>query len=226
VPDGRYTVTFRPTDVAGNPGDPVTAQVDVYAALKGLAKAPALFFPQDGDTLARTTTVSWTLQSKANVTIRVFDAKGAVVRAPVTAKAMPAGAGSWVWNGAITGGAWAPRGAYHIVVTATNGTQSASQTVYVTADAFRITASTPGATRGKAITATAFSAEALKTAPKLVVRQPGVADWTVTMTASNGRWVATITPKKAGTAGTMTLFVKGTDTAGGSNQSSLRLALQ
>jgi hypothetical protein len=53
-----------------------------------------------------------------------------------------------------------------------------------------------------------------------------VADWLVTMTASGGRWTATLTPKKAGTAGIVTLIVKGTDTAGGANQSTIRLALQ
>ena len=226
VADGRYTLAFRPTDAAGNRGNPATAEVDVYAALQGLARSPSLFFPQDGDALARSATATWTLRSPAAVTVRVLDASGKVVRAPMTGKALPAGAGSWTWSGKTDAGAWAPRGTYRIVVTATNGTQSASQAATVTADAFRITTSTPGATRGKPMTVSVSSAEGLATAPKLVVRQPGLADWTVTMTASGGHWTATVTPKTAGTAGTMTLYVRGTDAAGGANQSSARLALQ
>jgi flagellar hook assembly protein FlgD len=226
VPDGRYTVTLRATDTAGNPGAPVTDLVDVYAALKGVARTPSLFFPQDADTLARKTTVAWTLQSPAKVTVAVLDAKGAVVRTGMTAKALPAGAQTWAWNGKNAAGAWVPRGTYRIVVTATNGTQAASQATTVLADAFRITTSTPTAKRGRAITVTATSAEALRIAPKLVVRQPGVPDWTVTMAKSGGHWTATITPRKAGTAGTMTLIVKATDTAGGFNRSTARLALE
>jgi flagellar hook assembly protein FlgD len=225
VPDGRYTVTFASTDLAGNTGVPVTSTVDVYAALMGLARTPALFFPQDGDKLAATAKSTWTLKSPATISITVLDAAGTVIRA-TTPKAMPAGAGSWTWNGKDEAGAWVPRGGYRIVVGATNGTQAATQSVLVGADAFRITTSTPAATRGKSITVTASSAEPLKAPPTLVVRQPGVADWTVTMTAKGPSWVATITPKKAGTAGTMTLFVRGRDTAGGPNQSNLRLALQ
>jgi hypothetical protein len=225
VPDGRYTVTFRPTDVAGNPGDPVTEPVDVYAALVGLTRTPALFFPQDGDRLAATTKAAWTLRTAATVSIQVLDSTGTAVRTTAP-RALPAGAGSWAWNGRDDAGAYVPRGPYRIVVTATNGTQAASQSVAVAADAFRIATSTATAIRGKAITVTASSAEPLKAAPTLIVRQPGLADWTVTMTAKGATWTATITPKKAGTAGTMTLFVRGRDTAGGPNQSNLRLAIQ
>jgi flagellar hook assembly protein FlgD len=226
VPDGRYTVTFRPTDAAGNRGQATTDAVDVYGALKGLARTPTLFFPQDGDSLARSATASWTLLSPATVTVRVLDARGNVVRSPIKAKALPAGAGSWTWSGKTDAGIWAPHGTYRVVVTATNGTQAATQTVTVIADAFRIATSTPTATRGRAITVTATSAEPLKTAPRVVVRQPGVADWTVPMTVSGGHWTATVTPRKTGTAGTMTLYVKATDTAGGANQSSVRVVLQ
>ena len=225
VPDGRYTVTLSPTDAAGNAGAPVAEAVDVYAALTGVTRAPTLFFPQDGDALAAMTKAAWTLKAPATVSIRVLDATGTAVRT-TTPKALPAGAGSWSWNGKNDAGAYVPRGTYRIVVTATNGTQVAGQSVAVTADAFRITTSTPTATRGKAITVTAISAEPLKASPRLIVRQPGLADWAVTMQAVGSTWTATITPKTAGTAGTMTLFVRGRDTAGGANQSNVRLAVQ
>jgi flagellar hook assembly protein FlgD len=226
VPDGRYTIAFRETDAAGNPGEPVTAPVDVYAALAGLARAPAMFFPQDADTLARSAAVTWRLVSPATVTILVLDGKGSVVRSAMTAKALPAGPQTWTWKGRTDAGAWAPRGTYRVVVTATNGTQSATQTTSLLADAFRITTSTASAKRGTPITVTATSVEELRSAPKLVVHQPGLASWAVTMTRAAGHWTATITPRKAGAAGTMTLVVKATDTAGGVNSSSVRRTLE
>ena len=44
--------------------------------------------------------------------------------------------------------------------------------------------------------------------------------------AGTSTWTATITPKRAGAAGTLSLTVKATDTAGGVNQGTLRLGLQ
>ncbi len=216
VPDGRYTVSFLPTDAAGNDGVAAPAVVDVYGALKALTRTPTLFYPQDEDTLGRKATASFTLLRPATVSISVLDASGAVVRAGMTAKALPAGLTTWAWNGKTDAGTWAPRGTYRIVVTATNGTQAAGQSVPVLADAFRFKASTPSAVRGKAITITATSAEPLSPTPKLVVRQPGLPAWTVTMTRTGTTtWTATITPKKTGAAGTLVLTVRATDTAGG-----------
>jgi flagellar hook assembly protein FlgD len=226
VPDGRYTAALAATDTAGNPGAAVKAEVDVFAALRGLARSPSLFYPQDADTLARTTKVTWTLQSPASVSIRVLDAKGAVVRTAMTAKAFAAGTQAWSWAGKTDAGSWAARGTYRIVVTATNGSQAASQWTTVLADAFRVAVSTPTATRGKAVTVTATSAETLGGTPKVVVRQPGLADWSVAMTKAGAAWTATVTPKKAGTAGTMTLVVRATDSAGGTNRTTVKLALQ
>ena len=227
VPDGRYTLTFTPKDLAGNTGKPATTEVDVYSALKGLARTPSLFFPQDADALAGRTTVSFTLLSDATVTVRVLDKAGNVVRTGPAGKAMAAGARTWAWNGRTDAGDLAPRGTYRLEVGATNGTQAESIGTTVLADAFKLTATVTTATRGKALTITARTAEPLATTPKLVVRQPGMDAWTITMTkASSTSWTAVVTPKKGGTTGTMSLVVKATDTKGGANSSVLRLALQ
>lgn len=225
VPDGRYEVKLVATDVAGNAGAPAPVVVDVYAALKGVTRAPTLFYPQDGDTLAKSTTASYTLLTPATVSIQVLDAKGVPVRTDA-AKPMAAGAATWAWNGKTDDGAWAPIGTYRIAVTATNGTQSATQIVAVGTAAFRVTTSTAPATRGKPLTVTVVSVEPLATAPKLTVRQPGLADLVITMTRGGSAWTATVTPKKTGPAGTLTLIVKGKDTAGGTNGTTVRLALQ
>ncbi|HYO44581.1 MAG TPA: FlgD immunoglobulin-like domain containing protein [Candidatus Limnocylindrales bacterium] len=227
VADGRYTVTITPLDAAGNPGGPATVEVDAYGALKALTRTPASFFPQDGDALATRTRAAFTLLAPATVTIRVLDKDGTLVRAGMTDKALPAGAASWAWNGKDDAGAYVPRGIYRIVVTATNGTQATSQGVTVATEAFRLSTSATTATRGKAFTVTAVSVEPLSTTPKVVVRQPGMDPWTITMTKRTATtWTAIVKPRRGGTAGTLRLTVKATDSRGGANSSVIRLALQ
>ena len=227
VPDGRYTVTLGARDGVGNTGTAAPTEVDVYASLAGLERATALFYPQDSDKLAARAAVTYRLQSRARITIQVVDAQGAVVRKAVTDKAHKAGPATWSWNGKVAGGRYAKPGAYRIVVSASNGTQHAAQSVPVTADAFRLAASVSTAVRGKALRITARSAEPLSTTPVVVVRQAGAKPWTITMSRTSGStWAATITPRRHGPAGTLALAVKARDEAGGRNRSVLRLALR
>ena len=225
--DGRYSVSFASRDIAGNPGATVSATVDVYAALGAVTRSASVFFPQDGDALAAKATLSITLVEPATVSIAVVDRTGAVVRAGPTGRAYRAGPVAWSWNGRLTDGSWAPRGTYRLVVTAGNGTQSVTRALGVTADAFRLTSSVVSAVRGRTLVVTAVSAESLATTPVVVVRQPGLAAWTVPMVkASSTRWTASIKPKPGGTVGTMSLTVRAKDVAGGTNSSVLRLALR
>jgi flagellar hook assembly protein FlgD len=227
APDGRYTVTLTPVDVAGNAGEAKSSEVDVYAALAALARTPTAFFPQDADKLAPKTVASFTLKAPAVVTIRVLDKDGTVVRTGMTDKELPAGPATWAWNGKTDGGAFAARGTYRIHVAATNGTQRAAQQASVVAEAFRLSATVDAAARGKSLTITAVTVEPLSTTPRVVVRQPGLEPWTVTMTKRGSTtWTAVVTPKRGGTAGTMSLSVKALDTRGGVNSSVLRLALR
>ncbi len=227
VADGRYTVTLTPRDVAGNNGEPVVTEADVYSALSSIARTPSLFFPQDEDTLARKTAASFTLLAPATVRTRVLDAAGAVVRTGLVDAALPAGPASWVWNGKRDDGTYVPRGTYRIEIAATNGAQAASLSTPVRADAFKITTSATAATRGRKLTLTAVTAEALGGTPKLVVRQPGLGAWTVSMTKSGATtWTATITLKKGGTAGSLGLLVKAVDSKGGANSSRIALPLR
>jgi hypothetical protein len=201
-------------------------EADVYAALAGLTRTPSLFFPQDGDTLAAKATATWTLLSPARVSIRVLDRDGNVVRTGPTDKAFAAGTARWAWNGRDDAGAFAARGLYQVVVTAGNGEQSATQRVSVRADAFRLSTSVETAVRGSSFVVTAVTAERLGAAPRVLVRQPGMDPWTVTMTArSASTWTAVVTPRKRGTAGMLSLVVRGRDTAGGVNASTIRLVL-
>ncbi len=226
VADGRYTVSIVARDLAGNPGTPKTAGVDVYASLTGLRADVRRFYPQDADRLARRVRTSWTLRSPATIWIEVIDSEGAVVRHGPTGRAYTAGDAAWAWDGRDDAGALVARGRYLVVVRASNGAQAASQRTTVRADAWILSTSTTTALRGRALVLSAVSVEPLASAPRLLVRQPGVGSWTVVMTHQGGaRWTASLTPRKRGTAGTLTLIVKGTDIAGGRNNGRLRLPL-
>ena len=225
--DGRYLVTLTPRDLAGNAGKPETIEIDVYAALAALTRSPKVFFPQDGDSLAQKSTATFALRSPASVTIHVVDKDGSVVRTGMTDKSLRAGSRKWAWNGKTDAGTFAPRGAYRIVVAATNGTQRAVQWVPVHADAFSLSLSVASAVRGTAFKVTAVSAERLSTAPRIVARQPGLEPWSVKMTKlSSTTWTADVKPKKGGEAGTLTLVVKATDAKGGANASTVRMVLE
>jgi flagellar hook assembly protein FlgD len=227
VPDGRYTVTFGGRDAVGNTGAGATTKVDVYAALSGLGRTPAAFFPQDADRLAPTATATFTLRSPAKVTVRVFDPAGVLVRVGMTDRSLPAGAVGWAWDGRTDAGSFAPRGTYRIVVTAGNGAQSATQETTVLADAFRLTTSAAAAVRGKNLTVTAVTSEPLASAPRITVRQPGVRTWSVLMKRTGSvTWVAVLAPRKGGSAGTLSLTIQATDTRGGSNASTMTLPLR
>ncbi len=227
VPDGRYAVTIAARDAAGNTGPASTTDVDVFAALASLGRSSSLFYPQDGDALARKVSASWTLASPTTISVRVVDAEGTGVRSGPTDRAFPAGAASWTWNGRTDAGAFVAPGLYRVVVTATNGVQSASQEVAVRADAFRLGSSAATAVRGTSLVLTAVTAEPLATVPRVVVRQPGLPAWSVTMNRqSSTRWAVELRPRRSGTPGTLRLVVKATDTAGGANASTLRLVLE
>jgi flagellar hook assembly protein FlgD len=228
LPDGRYAVTLTPTDGAGNAGDAATpVTIDVYGALMTIARTPVQFFPQDADTLAPSTKVTWTMRAAATVTVDVRNDAGAIVRTAYTDKALPAGAAAWRWNGKRDDGTFAPRGRYRIVVRATNGEQRASQSVRVLADAFKLTTSVTTATRGRSLTITARTTETLSRTPVLVIYEPGLPYRTVTMTkASSTTWTAKLTPKTSAGAGTLVLKVKAKDSLGGSNVSLVKLPLK
>lgn len=227
VPDGRYTVTLGARDAVGNTDTAAPVDVDVYASLAGLERSTPLFYPQDADALAARAVISYRLLSRARVTIAVVDAEGTVIRKAVNDKAQKAGRATWAWNGKIAGGSYAKPGAYRIVVSATNGTQHATQSVSLTAGAFRLGTSVSTAVRGKAFTITARSAEPLSTTPVVVIREAGAKPWSITMRRTSGStWTAKITPRRHGSAATLALTVKARDEAGGRNRSVLRLAIR
>ncbi len=225
VADGPYRLDFVAKDRAGNRSEPQPRSVAVYAALASTASSRPVFLPQDGDNSSSTTALSFRLRSAATVSWTVQDAAGIVVRTIKTGESLAAGAYGFTWNGRSDAGAVVPRGTYRSVVTATDGTYSATQKATVVADAFRIVVSdsTPG--RRQQITVTATGADTLDRTPRLRVYQPGIAAWSVTMRKIDTRVYRTTVILRSSKTGTLELRVSALDDGGRAQASSRYLPL-
>jgi flagellar hook assembly protein FlgD len=222
APDGLYTIRVVPQDVAGNVGQGVDRSVKLIAALGSVASSRTIFFPQDNDSLSKVTKLSFTLARPMTVTWTIRNAAGQVVDTHLADAALPAGAQSWSFYGKTPDGAMLPRGRYTSVVTATDGTLTATQSVWFDSEAFRfaLSDSTPG--RGQSIKVTVTSAETLSARPRMWIYQPGVARWSVLLTKTGTyTYKATIRMKSSGKSGTVALKVKGFDTKGGSQSTTV-----
>jgi flagellar hook assembly protein FlgD len=226
VADGTYTLAFSARDAAGNGGTGRTRDVRVIRFLSAVKTSLKAFYPHDADRLSPTTTLSFTLARPAIVTWTIRNSAGAVVMTKLNSEAVAAGVRSWVWDGRNADGVLLPRGIYTSYVTATDGDLSISHAVKVEMNVFAIVTSTTAARRGSTLTVTATSAEALSTTPRLYVTQPGFSTWAVTMTRLDSRtFKATITPKRGGAAGTLSLKVWARDYDGRSQATIRKLTL-
>jgi flagellar hook assembly protein FlgD len=224
VPDGSYTVTVTPRDRAGNPGAAVTVAVHVFGAFVGGAVSPALFYPQDGDAQAKAAILRATLKRATTVRLQVVDAKGATIR--TITRSVDAGTFAFGWDGRTDGGAFAPQGRYTLRFTAGEGNLVETKRFVVVARAFDIRPSLTTALRGRALTVTVVSAEALHTSPRLVIRQPGIAAYRVALRLVGPRtWRATFTVKASRT-GTMSLAVDAQDSEGHGQQTRVSLPIR
>ncbi len=215
VPEGRYTITVTPTDLAGNVGDAQTTAAKVLLAMKSPKSAPALFYARDGDALASSTTLSVTLTEPATMSWKIVDANGDTVRTLVDAVDYPAGAASATWDGKDDSGAYVPDGVYTQWVTASTDAGTYSNKLDVTVMAFKVTAPTWTGPAGTKVTFTITSAEPLTGWPVIQVRQPGLTMYKgAPVKYSSTKFKVTIT-LKAGTAGQVAIKLTGTDTGGG-----------
>jgi flagellar hook assembly protein FlgD len=226
APDGLYQLVISARDRAGNVGVDGDATVSLYGALTNMALARPAFYPQDGDGLARADAISFRLRRAAVVTLQVLDSNGRVVRTRYLRTSLAAGSYSWSWHGRRSDGSMAPQGRYRLVLTATDGTGAETRTKSVYAGGFRIAASKASVARGGRVTITARSTESLTSNPRLVIVQPGLAPWSVTLARTGHRtYAATVRLEAGGSAGTVAFRVVGTDRHGGRNRTTLRSAI-
>ena len=106
--DGRYELRITLTDAGGNRR--VVSRTIVIDRTAGSLRWSRNFYPQDGDALVPTSTLSWTLTRNATTTLRLYDASGTLVRTVWTGRAQHAGKRQWAWDGRLANGAFAHAG--------------------------------------------------------------------------------------------------------------------
>ena len=219
LPDGFYAVRVAPVDAAGNTGEASERTVSLIGALRSVATSKTIFFPQDLDTQARTTTLSFVLARPMTATWTLRDTAGRTVITRLSEVDLPAGTQAWTFDGRRSDGTMLPRGRYVSYVTATDGTQQASQSTWFDADAFRMTLSDTTPKRGQSITVTVTSAETLSKAPRVYIYQPGIPRWSVATTRIATRtYRVTFRLKTWGRTGSVSLKVVGYDISGAGQQ--------
>jgi flagellar hook assembly protein FlgD len=225
VADGVYTVLLSPRDLAGNVGGHKDVVVGVYKSLSNVLASPTVFYPQDGDRLAKFANLSFTLSKAATVTWQIRNASGTVVKTRYRDVALAPGTYAFNWYGTNDAGTRLPAGTYVSSVRASDGSLAITHATSVRMNAFSIRSSdtTPG--RGQTLTIYAASAEALKKAPVLSLFQPGITTWSVTMTNTSGRMYKAVIKLRSSSVGQLTLRVGGYDVDGHYQKSYLQLPL-
>ena len=226
VADGEYELELTPRDAVGNVGTARRTSVVVNNLVGFVRAGPTLFYPQDKDKLATTTTLAFRLDRAATVTWTLRSSSGAIVDTYRAGVALGPGDYSRTFNGRRQDGTMLPRGVYTSHVTATDGSLTAAQSVKVEMNAFSMKVSDTTPRRGQKIKVTVVSAEALAKSPRLIIKQPGKSQWSVALKKVAKRtYVATFTIKTGGSKGTLTLRAKGPDKNGQVNKTTLKLPL-
>jgi flagellar hook assembly protein FlgD len=227
VSDGVYTLTYIPRAGSGALGDPASVQVLVLTAIALAMPSNAALFGRDADSIGKSTTLKVTVNQQAQVSWRMIDASGDVVRTVRPASAASAGKLSFSWDGKDDSGEWLPDGWYRSVVRATTDLGSYTQERLVYVGAFRVTPLISSPQRGGRLTLTIVSTEALSGRPTVRFTHPGVAPWSATATKVDGKkYKLTVTIPDGGGAGTLTMQVTARDKEGGHNEGSATLPLR
>ena len=219
VKDGTYTFKVSGKDFAGNARSAsIPVVVDRTAST---LRWSGNLFPQDGDALKPTAALTWRLTRSATTTLRIFDAKGSLVRTVWSGREQASGTRGWTWDGRRADGTNVPQGRYtaRLTVTSALGTQELARAVW--AAAFAITPSATTVKPGQTLTIRFSTTEALATRPVVAFTQPGRSAVKVTATRlADGTYRATFTVA-AGSAGTGSVRVSATDTGGRANATSV-----
>lgn len=212
VPDGRYTFRVSLKDAAGN-GRTVYASV-VVDRTAGWLRWSRAFFPQDGDPIRPTSTLTWSQKRTATTTLELYDAGGTLVRTVWSGRVLSSGSKTWTWNGRLASGAYAPQGRYvaRLTVTSSLGTQVMARSVW--AAGFLVTPSASTVVPGQVLTVRLRTVEPLATVPSVRFVQPGTTGVVVRATRlSDGSYRATFTVAP-GSPGAGTIRVAAKDSGG------------
>ncbi len=224
VPDGRYTVAVTGSDALANRATNAIPLV-VDRTVGRIRWDRTAFFPQDGDRLFPTATVSVRVARSARLTLRVLDASGVVVRTAWSDRPFAAGVAAWRWDGRTAARAWAPPGRYVAELTAVSWLGTTVLRRSVVADAFTASLSSTAPPAGSRLAVTFRSVEPLAAAPLASFRQAGAGAVRMTVVRlADGSWRATVTVA-AGAPGPAAVTLVGRDTAGGRNRTTLAVTV-
>jgi flagellar hook assembly protein FlgD len=227
VGDGVYTLSYKPRDTAGNVGTAKSLKVVVLTSVALFLPSPGAIYSRDGDNLAQKASIPVKTNQPATVSAKVFNSGGGSVRTLQSASQLAAGSYTFMWDGRNSAGAYVANGRYSVVVTGqtAKGTYSEQQTLWV--GPFRLDSSAQAPARGSKVTFTVYSTETLLGPPKIDLKQPGLASYTVsTAKVAPGKFKVTVTLKNVGSAGTLGIVVRGTDTGGQGQQLDTSLTLR
>lgn len=126
LPNGTYTYRVNGRDLAGNLRI-VDRPVLIDDTIRSHAWSKASFDPRDG----QTSRLRMELRRTATVTVSIYRGS-ALIRRPMAAKVLGAGAHGWTWSGKTAAGAYVKPGTYRMVVTAKSRFGSTSWTRSVT----------------------------------------------------------------------------------------------
>jgi flagellar hook assembly protein FlgD len=223
LPDGRYRYRVDLRDAAGN--RTVVDSTVTIDRTAGLLRWSRDFYPQDGDSLAPTSVISFKLVRKATTTLRILDGAGTVVRSAWTNRVLGAGTRSWTWNGKSAAGTYVAPGRYVAQLTTTTSLGTTTLVRSLTVDAFAATASATALTVGQTLTVTFRPVEPVSTRPTATFTQMGLPGVKVTATRlSNGSYRASF-KIQAGGAGPATVRIAARDTSGRTNASIVTVAI-
>jgi flagellar hook assembly protein FlgD len=131
TPFGSFTYTIQ----AGPDVRPWTAAVPgpPPLAVQRLRALPAVLTP-NGDGVAETTRISFSLTTAATATVDVVNGAGATVRQLANARSFPAGTSRLLWDGRNGSGVLIPDGLYSVVISAQSPGQSDSESDDIVVD--------------------------------------------------------------------------------------------
>ena len=217
VPDGRYTFRVVGRDAAGNRASRGVSLV-VDRTLGGVRWSGAAFYPQDGDALAKSAALTFSLKRTAAVTVGIYRGS-TLVRTIWSSRSFAAGRHTWTWDGRDAGGAFVPGGAYTARISARSWVGTSVQTRTIQVDAFTTSLSATSLSAGQTLIVTVATTEPLGSSPRITFAQHGRAAVTRTATALGGGRYRASFRVASGASGSAVVAVVARDVAGGLNTS-------
>jgi spore germination protein YaaH len=223
VKEGRYAVRVDLVDGTGNATRRSTG-VAVDRSGGQLRWSASLFYPQDGDALAATSSVSFRLARTVRTTLVVGDAAGTVVRTAWKNARRAKGTVRWTWDGRNAAHRFVAPGRYAALLTISGPYGTAVLRRDIVADAFLATPSSATPAAGSTLTVTFRSAEPLAITPTATFRQAGRAAVPMTVVRlADGTWRATV--EVAAAPGPAVVAISARDRGGRTNTSTLSVSV-